>query len=477
MKEFGFPLSLLVLILIFSCSDRHSLLYPERHNALLTKTLLSKGLQEEFVIRERDINNYVAFRILEGKSKGKRVILSDITPIRWDSIPCLYVLQYENGFEIISADKRSPVPVAVNEHGEFDKCNDPEGFGGHLSLLASEIWMSLNGLLSPPSQEEQIIIQSSVDFWRMIDADSLFIAEHLTRGTQTQNKGRIPNGYWEMVEVSSEEEVYDSIAHLISTRWYQRGIYNHYCPEDRDTNNHIDKCPAGCVAIAGAQMLYFLHNKTGVPTTSPASGSCVGFVYDSSYVQNFWNYSSSTWSTMQPRYYNDTCAALLVGDIGKRVHMEYGWDGSHGHTQNLVDSVFSPYGWNCLYSDDYNSSIIVSSLSNGYPVVCAGSRLVRGVKHKGHAFLVDRYKRFRTKTLVTWRWVPLNNDPGGSPILLPPDDKYIYSSPHILYYGMNWGQVYTDPNNTWCSLSGVWQYDSLPPYIYNRRMIYNFSMQ
>lgn len=64
MKKFGFPLSLLVLILIFSCSDRHSLLYPERHNALLTKTLLSKGLQEEFVIGERDINNYVASLVI-----------------------------------------------------------------------------------------------------------------------------------------------------------------------------------------------------------------------------------------------------------------------------------------------------------------------------------------------------------------------------------------------------------------------------
>ena len=472
---------LLCLWFVISCSSEQRINLLNSHmgrSSILTKAYLEQGIQEEFFVTENDLQNYVRFRILEGKYKGQNVVLSSISPICWDSIPCLYVLQYESGFEIVSADKRSPVPIASNSNGVFRECDDPDGFGGHLSLITSEVFLSLNGLLPPASQEEEENIQGSLAFWLLINTKepnldinrSESISEVETRGI------RAPKGYWEMVIAESEEEVYDSIPHLTATQWYQRSIYNYYCPYDRDTLNNVAKCPAGCVAIAGAQMLYFLHNKDGVPTTSPSEGSCTGYVYDHSFIQNFWNYSTGTWDSMFPRNSHDTCAALLVGDVGKRLQMDYGWDGSGAYTEDLVNDVFSPYGWDCVYTDNYNSSIIVSSLQSGYPVVCGGDRESRGIEHIGHTFLVDRYKRTRTRTRITWQWVDLDGDPTNNPILLPPDDEFTYSSPHISYYGMNWGQGDIAANETWCSLSGVWQYGSLPPYIYDREMIYGFTI-
>lgn len=473
-------LCLFYFVFAFSCSSKGTLSLPENYlsnYSALTKVAIEQGIQDEYYVTDNDLQNYVKFRILEGKYKGQSVVLSSISPICWDSIPCLYVLQYERGFEIVSADKRSPVPIARNSRGVFSECDDPDGFGGHLSLMASEIFLSLKGLLPAASQGEEENIQGSLDFWLLINAQAPLISNNrLGSISEEANRGgHVPQGFWEMVIAESEEEVYDSIPHLTTTTWYQTSIYNLYCPEDRDTLNHIERCPAGCVAIAGAQMLYFLHNKDGVPTTSPSEGSCTGYVYDHSYAQNFWNYSISTWGSMSPRDWSDTCAALLVGDVGKRLHMDYAWDGSEASTEDLVAEVFSPYGWNCVYVDNYNSSIIVSSLQSGYPVVCAGHREVRGVEKRGHAFLVDRYKRTRTRTRITWQWIDLDGDPTNNPILLPPDDEFTYSSPHISYYGMNWGQSAIASNNTWCSLSGVWQYGSLSPYIYNRRMIYDFT--
>ncbi len=407
------------------------------------------------------------------------MVLSSIKPIYWDSIPCLYVLQYSKGFEIIATDKRSPIPLAYNHEGLFDEMNDPTGFGGHISLLSSDIWLSLNGLLPPGTQEEEKNIQNSLDFWKIVNSDNTLINKHRNNsfGSHQDDRERIPNGFWEMVVAESEEEVYDSIPHLTWTRWHQHNIYNFFCPDDINDNDSIVKCPAGCVAIAGAQMLYFLHSKDGVPTTSPRAGICIGHVYDNSVIQLFWDHSTSTWATMSLLSTTDTCAALLVGDVGKRLHMDYGWDGSEADTEDLVDDVFSPYGWNSTCLDEYNSSVIVSSLQSGYPIVCAGKRDVRGVEKKGHAFLVDRYKRTRTRTRITWRWVDLDDDPTNNPILLPPDDEITYSTPHIYYYGMNWGQGPTSYNNTWCTLSGIWQYGSWSPYIYNRKMIYNFTIK
>lgn len=448
-------------------------------NTILTKSSLGQELASGFALTEAEINNYVNFKVLEGKSKGREVVLSEIIPIYWENIACLYVIQYEDGFDVISADKRSPIPIAEVARGTFQDCNDPNGFGGHLNLMAEEVWFSLNGYLKDPSPEAEENIQSSLDFWRMINADSLFIAENAD--SIDSNLGfrfdpNIPPGYWVLVGVTTAEEVYDSIPHLTTTTWHQKGIYNYYCPEDRDSEGYIVKCPAGCVAIAGAQMLYYLHLKDGVPLTSPANGSCTGYVFNNNVVQNFWNYSSSTWSMMQPpRSQYDTFAALLVGDVGNKANMAYAWNQSGTTLVSLKDDVFPFYGWNSVYSNTYSSNNIVSNLQNGYPVVCAGNINANG-NGGGHCFLVDRYKRFREKTTCYYEWEYVESNYTGPLPYVRPRTTITYGSPYILFYGMNWGQFNTTPNGSWCSLSGIWQEGNLPPYQYNREMIYDFSI-
>jgi hypothetical protein len=223
-------------------------------------------------------------------------------------------------------------------------------------------------------------------------------------------------------------------------------------------------------------MLFFLHQKDGVPATSPSKGICTGEVYNNNVYQCFWDYSSTTWSSMQPRaIYTDTCAALLIGDVGKKLGMEYSWNGSGADTEDLKDDVFSPYGWDCTYSNNYDVSHITYSLYSGYPVVCAGRRQNRGVNKVGHAFLVDKYMLCQTKTTTTYEWIPDNPDPAGSTYLFEPIDSVTYSSPTIHYYGMNWGQSLND--ESWCSLEGIWRYMNNPPYAYNRRMIYGFTIK
>ncbi len=473
---------LLMLLFMAGCSLKQRIDYisEQRGFPVLTKASLKGGENKDYVVTENDLQNFVKFRVLEGLSKGRNVVLSEIIPLYWEDEPCLYVLQYEDGFEVLSADKRSPIPIASNAHGRFEESNDPEGFGGHLDLMAEEIWFLKNGYLTNPLPESEEYIQSSLDFWNLVNADSSFINSHRIKikGHPPINPD-LPRGHWELTGVYTEEVVYDSIPHLTTTNWYQRGIYNFFCPEDIDTNYIINKCPAGCVAIAGAQMLYFLHQKDGLPTTSPSKGICTGEVYNNNVYQCFWDYSSSTWSSMQPRaIYADTCAALLIGDLGKRLEMEYGWNGSFASTEDLKDDVFSPYGWNCTYLNGYEATHITSSLYSGYPVVCGGLRQNRGVGMVGHSFLIDRYKLCQTKTTAIYEWIPDNPDPAGSTFLFEPIDSVSYSSPHISYYGMNWGQYYLSPNSTWCSLDGIWWYHHGNVsyfYVYNQEMIYGFT--
>ena len=432
--------------------------------------LFSEGL-DAYIVKEGDIDNYISFKKLRRNTGLESNDVKDIVPIVWNDITCLYVIQFEKGFDIISADKRSPVPIATSDTGDYIEFNDPDGIGGHLETMAEQVWFSLNEYLGSPSPEAAEYINNSLNFWSLINGD-----------VKTEQPTKSPvSGRWILIDVSSEEEVYDSIPHLTTTTWYQRGTYNDYCPQDMDTAGVVVACPAGCVAIAGAQMLYYLHNKLGVPTTSPASGLCTGYVFDNTAQQSFWNYSSYTWENMNPTrcsYGTDVYAALLVGDVGKKVNMNYSWSGSGAYMEDLVSYVFAPYGISSTYYNGYSSSIIVSSLSDGYPVVCGGRRLVNNTDKVGHCFLIDGYKRFRTKTTYTYEWAPDEPYPY-TPRNYPVDPirtEITYSTPHISYYCMNWGQYDTDPNDVWCSLDGIWQYDTITPYIYNRKMIYNYNI-
>lgn len=468
---------ILALLLVFGCSLKQSADYLSsmKSASRLTKSIIVEDGFSSYMLSEKDLQNYVVFKELG--NKGLHV--SKIEPIPFNNITSLYVIQFDDGYEIISADKRSPIPIAFCNSGVFSECNDPEGFNGHLETIAEQVWLSLNGYLGEPSPEAEEYIQKSLDFWKMVNADTTYLAKNAKSIGKEETIGNtrgydpVP-GHWQLIDVINEEIVYDSIPHLTSTTWYQRGAYNYYCPDDRDTAGIITNCPAGCVAIAGAQMLYFLHYKIGVPLTSPACGSCSGHVYDSSYLQCFWNYATSSWGYMHtPRCTTstDTYAAKLVGDVGKKLLIHYSWDGSSSHIMHLVDRVFPPYGINSTYYNGYSSSIIVSSLSAGYPVVCGGSRLAKTDDKVGHAFLIDGYKRYRTKTTCIYEWVL------DAPIIGKGQIKteVSYSSPHISYYCMNWGQYSTAYNNVWCSLDGIWQYSNNPPYIYDRGMVYNFN--
>ena len=480
MRFFSFLIPL--LLIVGGCTKSH--VNPLKRNIdaderrLLSATALNTKADSlaVFKVGEVDLQNYVRFRQLEGKSKGKDVQLVSITPIKWDGMDCLYVIQYQDGYEIISADKRSQVPIAINENGTFALKDDIEGFRGHLDLMAEQIWFSLNGDNNFSEADYEDKIKRSLHLWHMVNAEVAFFEKR--RDGEVSTKAADPSilGHWELVNVSTEEVTYDSIPHLTETRWFQRGGYNLYCPMDLDTLNQLTRCPAGCVAIAGAQMLYFLYRKDGVPVGSPTTGYCTGYVYDNSYVQSFSNPSLSSWENMIcPRSSTDTYAALLIGDIGKRLNMSYHWNGSPASTTSLINNVFNYYGWGCSYFNGYNSNIIVSNLLAGYPVVCGGHRQDRDGTI-GHVFLIDSYKRCRTRVTSTYMLVYDNPVPG---VVYP--ERYwtetLYDeTPHVSFYRMNWGQQNTTYNDTWCSLEGVWQYDTLPPYSYYQKIVYDFTL-
>ena len=168
----------------------------------------------------------------------------------------------------------------------------------------------------------------------------------------------------------------------------------------------------------------------------------------------------------------------MIAYLGKNLPIEYGDNGSPGHTSSLV-SIFAANGIQCTYTT-YTSERVNTSLLNNFPVIIRAEgrtdppfSLVSG----GHSFIIDGYIRNAQRTTMTYRFV-YDEGVGG---LLPNPPEYVvitYGTPSIAYYHMNWGwdNLY---DYTWYSMTGDWDielYGLEYSYTYDRYIIHEFSV-
>ena len=156
--------------------------------------------------------------------------------------------------------------------------------------------------------------------------------------------------------------------------------------------------------------------------------------------------------------------AIMIGSVGLSVNMHY-WDWNPVYDYfswalpgNLKTSVFEPYGISCTRGS-YDESIVKSSLLSLMPVVVSGSNLLIPVDGLIHCFVIDGYKRTRTKYTHWHHFV--YDEPQSGPVPLPPDDytTYSYSAPQVTSVRINWGwwtQWVYGTNEGWFAPTGGW---------------------
>lgn len=399
-----------------------------------------------------------------------------------DNDTLFYVANHpEGGWTMYASDKRVPAIVAENDEGYFNLKETEQVMNEWFEAMKEDmkaVRQAEDNELNFTEEE----IRANRDAWDAVCNIDEFIQNHTK-----QTRARRYSGHYELYETIVESEVYDSINHMTQTRWHQSYPYNAYCPMK---SYGYDYAPAGCVAIAGAQMLYYLHYKIGTPDSIPDAAYCNSTVSDPVLDMNQWMTGINTWSTMpnhgNPGYYftdingytvpEGRCAAPLIANVGMRVNMHYTDSCSGAYTNTLVSNVFYPYGISCQYVN-FNSSTLYTSLQQQIPVIASAYTSNNG--DNGHAFIIDGYKRSRTKTTYRYVWVYdyviAPGSPGPLPLLPEVEDEIIieYSSPYITHIKMNWGWGNHSANNTWYISTGNWNAGGYS-FNYMRKMIYNF---
>ena len=378
------------------------------------------------------------------------------------------------GWVIYSSDTRVPPIIAQGSTASFYDAMKNPARRSWIETLAVEmkIIKQLNDDVLNLTAEE---IECNKTYWKAVSSPNEYVIEHSAMSTRARDSFMVKpivKGHYELKMSSSHIETYDSIGSLLSTKWHQDYPYNLYCPLKKKGQG---RAPAGCVAVAGAQMLLFLHNKLGVPRTAPSEAYCYGSV-GSDYDWSQFNYTSDVWDMME---YDGRSAAPLIADVGRRVKMGYTDNGSSATTSDLVNKVFVPYEINCRYGA-YDPNVLRNELLRGFPIILRASS-----KNEGHAFISDRYRRTRMITTNVYEWVydeiP-NGSNSGDPFLeyIPPKKEIVYSLPVVSAIGMNWGwgPAFQDESE-WYSLTGSW-IKKVNNVTYNwntaRAMIYGFQV-
>ena len=432
------------------------------------------GTTERTSVSYNDVVRYLnldtPYKKITKSDTGQEITIDPIIDIYGDTL--FYAVNSYPGWKLISSDTRLPIVLAESPTGIFDITTVDQASATWLETMAEEIRDFKNQRNTTSYMDESPYEASFADIWKTIRQSNNIYSYNIG------NDEPLDCGYLPYSSIT-ETETLKEVQHLIQQTWHQHSPYNNYCPlksgaSEMDSNPQ--RAPAGCVAVAGAQMLDYLHKKIGRPSEAPSQAFISGHV--GNYTQLFSGYSSYPLENM-----NDIYAAMLIGDVGGRLDMNYGDDESYALTEDLIE-VFDSYGITCEYGD-FNETTVTNHLLDSLPIVVRADgtkKTILGIPtyQNGHSFIIDGYRLTREKTTETYVRAWLTYDADSVEVhTFDFTDTYTsikYTTPKIEQVKMNWGWV--DPSNSypWYTLLGNWHTNNPTlDFDYRRKMLYNYQ--
>lgn len=405
-----------------------------------------------------------------------------------------YLLNYEDGWKIYSADKRLDPVLAFSDNGNINQ-NSINAFGikDWFSSLANktlELRQNNSGYVSPLWDNHSSIACKE-------DGDN-----YKSRDTYT----------WTKFSSSSNSTVTTAMVEVdLPSKWGQGSPWNKKCPMDNNYIYQSNRSYVGCAAVALGQLLLYYNSFINTPSGIWESIDCSSVSQDTTpfpayynnlsfyvykYIVNLqranYNANSSYWNDMHIapslnhdwQYAQDSTSYVKVidflMDVGNRLNMKYSyWVGSGISSNTNLVSALSNYGLTGTISM-FSDSIVRANINLYKPIGIMGQNEQGG----GHVWVLDGYKDQTTTTVTTTTWY-FGYTPGiGEPAtqaeareaaqsagLDKPEDGMIttsYSNPiNKTYYRMAWGND--------GSYDGYYLYGSFMGYNYDLYLLHNIG--
>lgn len=276
-----------------------------------------------------------------------------------DSNQPLYVFNATDnkGFVIIAGDDRAETVLGYSETGSFNEDNLPDNFRSWLLMTAEEI----KALPSSPKM-------------------------------QTAAPRKVA--------------IHSAIKPLIKTQWSQGRatetgyIYNTLTPTINVTVDEYTTVPlhciTGCVATAGAQLMYYYKHPQDATQQVPGytPNNTIGAVQGLDPIQFNWDEMKENYSSSDVGTASEKAVSELMLYCGYAAHMNYGLEGSGSSEYTLVNNMVEYFdydpSWKYISRSSYSISewdaVIYGELKAGRPIIVSGQG-----NNGGHAFICDGY--------------------------------------------------------------------------------------
>lgn len=343
--------------------------------------------------------------------------IKSIEPVMSGQDTLLYFVNYakDQGWVVLSGDKRTEAILASSTVGSINK----DALGGS-AVWFDDLAGKIYGIKHSNSKASQ---SGDYAMWCKIDTLTLGLRPERKEARALQPDGpreedmREPEYMDFLISAKTEVMVDKKVGPLIKTKWGQREPWNSCTPFWQDTEQ---RCLTGCVAVAGAQMLYYFHSLKNKPQVFFSQGSCRGWIggrHSASYSFSFSNPQEDVWDQMalykgEPQK-SAYPVALLMGFVGSQINMKYGVGASSADDKKLV-TLYRDFGIRSEHTD-YKAELVRASLDNNLPVnIGAYTERRRPIKFigigwiydHGHAWIIDGYKDKRICYTYTYERHP-----------------------------------------------------------------------
>lgn len=455
----------ILTVLIVSCEENDISVCRENHDVYNEDVKLSKL---EFI--KMHIENDVATT----RSNSQQII-----PYVYEGDTVMYLVNYDEGWEIYSNDTSVPMIIASSETGklEFSEMDDDNVLKVYMDYVAETLHLRSEAGLRDSESIENWRTLSYADTLNISAPDSIIYLEDGISATSAvppiinpdlqyvnpdgsisiivSSNATLGIGRW--VYLRTLPDIIDTpinVPHLLSTQWDQDYPWNEYTPFYNNTH-----APAGCAAVAVGQYLYYANQSLNRPFAMPTSGT-----YDASTNEyTFSGFSTSACSQMattgNSRTQQTDYTAIMLGHIGNRINMSYGPTES-GATTTSVVSYLNELGFQCQSASLTNDDYAINSVANDRPLLLSIQRLNEENQLRGHMIVIDAAKVTRTTKRDVYGWLGTDRD-GNSTVIYDSDSHtpyYLYVCFHddvttVSEIGMNWGWDDTT-DNRWFSPLG-----------------------
>lgn len=462
-----------------------------------TKTVTFEGhvVDMEYLVTSEDLETYLELQ--PNSPNGiKRPVKSVEAKGPNADVTLMYVVNYDKGWEILSADKRAQPVLAFSEGGEFSFETANPGEKVWLEGLACDV---LNLRTADKALQSRVAENNpNVGFWRGLELRKKMMEEELEMMTRWELPDSLPltprpdrpitplpeGGHYE-ITFTETQYVYDSeIGHLVATAWDQNDPWNVMCPTYNDGAGNV---LGGCVAVAIAQILYNLHYRLGVPIAIPANASWYGD-YDDNPEFYLGPMNEAAWQYVaqdDEDYGKSTAiASSLIAHVGYLVNMDYGIEESGAYDTDVPDA-FEFYGFNCEV-ESFNVSAVANCLRDSIPVYASARRVKNQAtgETSGHAFIIDGCQDYKVQYIDYYEWVwDVPQDPDGPQTRVPGYTRTRNTNMvSCQYICMNWGwgndydyDSEADGTPIWYAVLGDWNPTEERNYNISRKAITEYT--